>query len=80
MVLGALILGGSMMASSIAGSIGQYKTAKAQEKIARENLEFQKKAYEDEKKQNDIYEAERVAFNKEMNAPSQEAKMPTMRV
>lgn len=79
MVLAAAILGGSI-ASSIAGSIGQYKTAKAQEKIARENLEFQKKAYEDEKKQNDIYEAERVAFNKEMNAPSQEAKMPTMRV
>lgn len=80
MIGAALVLGGSMMASSIANSIGQYKTAKAQEKIARENLAFQKDVYENEKKQNDIYEAERVAFNKAMNEPRAEAQAPTMRV
>lgn len=79
-----VLLAGGMIAGSIASSIGNYQSMKEQNKIAKQNLDFQKQAYEDEKARTDKYEAERdsmIQANNELgNTLSANSQSPTMRV
>lgn len=81
-MLGAIILGGSMLAGSILNSYSQAKTIKAQNKIAKENLDFQKDVYNDEKALTDKYEKQRDLLKKsseDLYANTQDT-LPTLRV
>ncbi|MGI0406535.1 hypothetical protein ACRE1S_04175 [Helicobacter himalayensis] len=76
----SVLIAGALVGGSLLNSFGQHKTSKEQAKIAKENLDFQKSVYEDEKELAKKYEAEREALLTDKKNDTYNASFPTMRV
>lgn len=78
----AALMGGLNLGGSILSSWAQYNTGKEQNKIAKENLEFQKQVYDNEKALTDKYEQGRDQLKKDTSHfyNNMNDTLPTMRV